>query len=75
MTTKHCFCHSTELLPKHVAQALNSVLLKFQTKQPTTFLTKRSAKGLANVVLYLRISLIFPRSCYYGWVCRNNIQP
>ena len=37
MTTKHCFSRSTEFLPKHVTQALDSVLLKFQMKQPAMF--------------------------------------
>ena len=37
MAMKYCCCHSTEFLPKHVSQALDSVLLKFQTKQPTIF--------------------------------------
>ena len=37
MTTKYCCCHTTEFLPKHVTQALDSVLLKLQTKQPTIF--------------------------------------
>ena len=37
VTTKYCCCHTTEFLPKHVTQALDSVLLKLQTKQPTIF--------------------------------------